>query len=607
MSQGSNLFLEEALRSVPRFLSQIDPNPLSPTYGCMDRNYWHFRLLTDFPAAIYQQGALTLALLYTSPLAANPYSGRRRILELSRAAMEWWAHIQRPDGSFDEWFPREHCQVATAFTTWAITSAMTLLSDVDHPWPGRDRVLTALAKAGHWLITHPDRLVANHTAGSALALLALGRLLNHEQFTRAGQRHLEILLELQSPEGWFSEYGGADAGYQSVSIGFLAHLPREQVNAPLRAALDRALAFLAHLIHPDGSAGGAVGSRNTRYVLPHGPTLLSPGFPLAARILPALQAGLARGRMPGPGAVDDRYLTFFFLPSHLQAGLALEGKARPAAWGETASAQDCADATDLLRGDICRHFLEAGLLVVRTPAYHLVVNLKKGGVLSLFSRSGDSARLIHEDAGYFGKLHGRLMTTQWLDPEADAKVEKTLGGSNGHPGVRARLHCPFTLVDTGSNLARLGLPLRLWNHSLGHSGPLSDAFHNWLRRHNIAQATRCGPVLEREIAAGEDEVVIHDRIDITRATPQSLFLCRDLFAVHSPTSRHLLAEETVDTTQSEPARFPHHLDLAGGLESTANRIELELAFHFGAHGPEISLSINQKSITRPGRESGGLP
>ena len=37
-----------ALADIPKILTLQDRNPHSPTYGCFDRNYWHYKII-DFP------------------------------------------------------------------------------------------------------------------------------------------------------------------------------------------------------------------------------------------------------------------------------------------------------------------------------------------------------------------------------------------------------------------------------------------------------------------------------------------------------------------------------------------------------------------------------
>ena len=67
-----DLFAYEALRQIPKLLTQQDRNPHSPTYGCFDRNFWQYKII-DFPSGMSQEFVWPLALVYDLPLPNNPY------------------------------------------------------------------------------------------------------------------------------------------------------------------------------------------------------------------------------------------------------------------------------------------------------------------------------------------------------------------------------------------------------------------------------------------------------------------------------------------------------------------------------------------------------
>ena len=59
------IYLREINEQIPRLLGLLDRNPLSCTYGCFDRQYWHYRT-SDFACTRSQEAVLTLALLYNN-------------------------------------------------------------------------------------------------------------------------------------------------------------------------------------------------------------------------------------------------------------------------------------------------------------------------------------------------------------------------------------------------------------------------------------------------------------------------------------------------------------------------------------------------------------
>ena len=92
------LYLKTALADVPRLLGSIDRNPYRPTYGCLDRQFWHYRT-SPFPSEMYQEGALPLALVYATKLPGNRWQGNGRVRELAIAAIRFAArsdHVAAP-------------------------------------------------------------------------------------------------------------------------------------------------------------------------------------------------------------------------------------------------------------------------------------------------------------------------------------------------------------------------------------------------------------------------------------------------------------------------------------------------------------------------------
>ena len=97
-----DLYAAAALSQVPHLLGAIDRNPYRASYGCLDREYWHYRT-ASFPSGMYQEGALPLALVWATPLPGNRWQGQPRVRELAVAALRFAARSSHPDGSCDDW------------------------------------------------------------------------------------------------------------------------------------------------------------------------------------------------------------------------------------------------------------------------------------------------------------------------------------------------------------------------------------------------------------------------------------------------------------------------------------------------------------------------
>jgi len=536
-------------RSLPRLLSLLDRDPFSPTLGCFDRPYWHYKTVVDFPSATYQQGLLPLALLYRNELPENPCYGRPWALGAVCAAMRFWTQLQNRDGSFNEWYPGEHSHVATAFTAYAVSEALLTLGD-EVPAADRNPALDALLRAARWLTRNVDRRVINHSAGALAALYNVHLLAPERGILTGVRRYVDVLREGQDEEGWFCEYGGADVGYQGVTLDYLAKYHDRSRDPEVVGLIDRGLAFFARFVYPDGTCGGPIGSRSTRYVLPHGLEILNQRWPQASDILALLARGLSRGTAIGPEQVDDRYFTFFFFPNLVQACVVAAGNPGEEATQDTAGPA----AAGLPEGFSLDHFPNSGLLAAGNRHYQIRANLKKGGVMGIHA----GGTPIYSDAGYFGELTGgRVVGTNWLNP--DTKVERLRDGA-------VSLQTRFVLMDYRYPLKRFLIPFRLFNATVGRSGRLMQVF-NRVIKFLLVFPRRVAPIaLVRSIRFSSREVSIRDDIRVmNNVRLQRLVRLADAATGHVPTSRYwtrhgdpagsIEADRAEPTDASSPIRW----------------------------------------------------
>jgi len=288
------LYLDTALADVPRLLGAIDRNPLRPTYGCLDREFWHYRT-ASFPSGMHQEGVLALALIYSTPAPGNRWYGEPRLRQWAAAGVAFAARSSHADGSCDDYYPFERALGAAVFSLQAAARTCRILGLCE------PQLLDWLQRRADWVLKHDESgRLSNHHALAALGLWHVGQLPGLERFREAARQKLLDLLASQHEEGWFEEYGGADPGYQTLTIDCLAKLRREMADlpeaGPLDEALHRAVGFARWFLHPDGSFAGPYGSRGTSHFFPHGMELLSPSDPNAADLADGHLAALARGR-----------------------------------------------------------------------------------------------------------------------------------------------------------------------------------------------------------------------------------------------------------------------------------------------------------------------
>jgi hypothetical protein len=372
-------YLFEAVRSVPRILLMLDRNPLSPTFGCFDREYWHYRT-TDFPCGMNEEFCLVLALAWATEHPQNPFFKNPRLRELVVAALRFAAKSAHQDGSCDDYFPFEKARGATAFSLYAMTESFQLLGL-------QDAVLREFfARRAGWLLRHQESgKLSNHQALGALALQNVFALTGEARF-RAGSESLrDLALSWQHAEGWFQEYEGADPGYQTCTISFLAKLQKKTGDQKLSEPLRRAVKFAAQFMHPDGSYGGEYGSRNTYHFYPHGFELL------AAENSEALQTTESYLRKGLPQRTryfnDDNRMCAHYAYEWFQA------------WRDYAEIAGRA-AVEIVFGSQTTWFPAASLLVRRDARNCVIAAANKGGVLKIFSAEG----LVHADTGVMLRL-----------------------------------------------------------------------------------------------------------------------------------------------------------------------------------------------------------
>jgi hypothetical protein len=500
-------------RYILRLLSQLDRNPLSPYYGCFHRDFWHYRMASDFPSAVFQMGVLSLALLYARNLNERCYRNRN-LREYLEAAVRFWASIQEKDGSFNEWYPHEHSHVATAFTTWGISEAFLALPDEDRI-PLLKIAGPAFRKAASFLARNVDTLAMNHTAGAAAALFNLHLLTGEDSYLQALEKSKRALLSGQDPEGWYPEYGEFDAGYQSLSIFFLGQYWKRSGDERVLESLAKATAFLRHFIHPDGTIGGAYLSRDTAYLFRYGLHLLVPVLPDAAAALREIR--------PGAGvtveSVDDRYFIFFFLPDFLLSS----DRALPDS-----------DST-VVHDQQAVSFPGSGLLIRKTPHYQIYVNLKKGGAFKLFNRHTGQWALSSLGYMYSGNHPGISATAAYGGTEYTVE---TCGEA-----IRIQEKVRFLRYEAHNPLAFWLIPFRIFNHFLERFAIIHRPFERFLKLKKVKRNRPAPGRLLRTIKITATDVEIID--DIRELPPGcgSLFEIQDLGLRFVPSARFSRGEE----------------------------------------------------------------
>ena len=353
------LFAREALAQIPKLLTLLDRNPHSPTYGCFDRNFWHYKII-DFPSGMAQEFVWPLALVYATEMPDNPYYQQPAIRGWAEAGIHYAVRSAHGDGSCDDYFPYERAGGAAAFSLLACIESYSLLGLQS------DEALRFFKQRANWLAHHHESgRLSNHQALIALCLALLSRLLNTTQFDEAINQRLDRVLSWQSSEGWFQEYEGCDAGYHTLTIFCLARLYQLKPSDKLKQSITKAVRLAAEFVHPDGSYGGEYNSRNTYNFFPDGFELAGQWMPEALAVNDRFLEGLAKG-------LEPCYADDHIIGHHT--------------WNYLLAYRDfVADRPAPTKRNTGRTWLkEAGILIDRRSGQELYIALNKGGVFKLF-------------------------------------------------------------------------------------------------------------------------------------------------------------------------------------------------------------------------------
>ncbi|HRZ86860.1 MAG TPA: hypothetical protein P5287_03505, partial [bacterium] len=283
------------------------------------------------------------------------------------AGVSFWCSIQERNGSFNEWYPHEGSYVATAFSAYAISETL-LLMGADRI-ADYDRAVAALSRAAGWIKDRTEQRVCNQQTGALLATYNTYLLTGDDRLMAAVNGYEDALARAQKREEWFLEYSGADIGYLSLSIDYLAKYFKKTGSRKTEEIVAHAINFIVNFIHADGSSGGVYGSRHTEYLIPDGFEIFAPISEQARFAAWNIRAGLERGRGISLHQLDDRYLTYISY-TFLQA--ALDG-------------MDEIDETPIARADY-RYYPEAGLFVRRFGDLELIANVHMTGALVCIAR-----------------------------------------------------------------------------------------------------------------------------------------------------------------------------------------------------------------------------
>ena len=185
----------------------------------MDRAYWYYRTIANFPGAVWQQPMVGFAALASAPHATNQFAERSRRDRGGASGAAGMGASPAPERRLRRVVPQRALGTARRRSPRPVRSSRSIC------WPARSipplaaHALDAARRAGEWLWPRYNAGVMNQNLASAVALAGLAHLDGGGSHWRArATRLLQRVAGDQSSEGWFPEYGGFDFGYSTLAL-----------------------------------------------------------------------------------------------------------------------------------------------------------------------------------------------------------------------------------------------------------------------------------------------------------------------------------------------------------------------------------------------------
>ncbi|MBX7185158.1 MAG: hypothetical protein K1Y01_08460 [Vicinamibacteria bacterium] len=510
---------EREFRIVARqVLSAWNRDPGSPSYGSMDRPYWGWKY-KDFSDSTMQYG-LNVAIAY-----ARRSGGLDAMRPWLDATVRYMGRIQWGDGSFDQCYPHEKSPGVffDFLATLVDLHGSGLLS--------RDAAaeLEGIIRRGVAFLLRTDEKhgeVANHIAQYGYELLHYAKAFGDAPAEARGREYIARTLSwFDRDEGWFREYHGPDAGYQTRTLRYLTKTGLLYPDLNLWPVVDKAMEFMDAVVMPDGTINPLLGCRSTALIYPYSFEVAARRdarfAPLAARIQTAWDDGLVP------------------LPSSLDFGNAIRlgDDAREAA-DLVASQPLAATAQGALPARL--DFPNAGIFVRRSASQAVYVGSGLGGAVVIYRRSLEGAwRLAVEDGGYLLAEGGRRYVTRV--PAAGMAAAVTDDSITIEAGFFLSLHED---VKTYQMVA-----LRILNSTVLRIQWIGDLFRKVVVRRLMGRRVTKEAKLHRTVTIHDASVTIDDRIAPDPTTEGGrLYRARRASGIHMASSRYFQPVE-IEVTQ----------------------------------------------------------
>jgi hypothetical protein len=374
--------------NLPRILSLFDNDQFSQTYGVGDRNYWAWAQ-SDFINGTHQGFANGIAKLYTAGLLEE-YFTNQSYVKFVDSIFEGTKRSQNKNGSLNEAFPNEQ--------SWCVTSlvAYDLLTTLENLDPAnREKKIQSINPMIEFIGKNREdhAFISNHLATGAAALLKWQKITGDAKFESKAEKLINDIVKSGSSEGWFREYGGFDPGYQTITTQYLVEIFKLRPDLDPNNELDQSIEFISNFFNPDGSYGGMIGSRQTKFFFPGGFHLMASTNDLAKKISNTAKNRIIKNQIVNLNAIDLGNLAPMFNSYCIAA---LNPIDREIGYLE-------------LNLESRRIFTHSGIIIDTGQNHKTILSLQKGGIVQHYIGEKE---IVIDCGAIVEKKNGKLGTTQ---------------------------------------------------------------------------------------------------------------------------------------------------------------------------------------------------
>lgn len=541
MSLGKEVYLKELIKAADLILCAQDRDPSSPTYGSFDREYWAWAT-KDFANIDLQRAIYPLAMLYKTKDALNPYYKKEKLLEWIKAGFDFWCKSQLKDGSFDHLYPHEHSVVGASFTLYEIAEAYLILEgDLDSSF--KKSLMKKMVKSADFLAvtTEYHGFISNHRAGTCASLYVMYNITKNKNYVKKAEELIDTIEERQSKnDGWFSEYDGADPGYQTLGTYYMANCYRLTKSKRLLEMLRNSIKFIQYFVHPDGTIGGEYGSRNTEIYMPGGFEIMASDIPEAESIAEFLLNSIEEGKLPHLTSMDIRNFVPF-MGTYTCAFLNYSRKGN-------SPVLPCKR-----KESFEKYFSDYEIFVKKTEKYYAVLGISKGGVLKVYDLK--EKKLLDSSCGYLGtQKNGKMISNQMLDYGTKVRIKDSIVSFE-----KSFFYVPLRIMTP----MRFAL-FRIFNYTVGRISFINDIVRKYfiigkfVRPHDKAKLKikRVFSFLENDILI--DDIILNPKkIIIKNLTPLERFT-----TIFMATSKYFQPNHLEFSKEFEPKEVKGRFDTA---------------------------------------------